>query len=102
MENFIFCALKRVSESIYFQRNKFITYKVKNEKEVAKYLMMLILLNIIQPFQGLYNSKIKKEYKRKKEALKGLEKLKLQSIKIFNTFLIYLNASTFLYLNYFR
>ena len=66
MENFIFCAVKRVSESIYFQRNKFITYKVKNEKEVAKYLMMLILLNIIQPFQGLYNSKIKKEeYKRK-------------------------------------
>ena len=44
--------LKRVSESIYFQSNKFTTCKVKGEKEVANSLMALNLLKIIHPFQG--------------------------------------------------
>ena len=44
--------LKRVSESIYFQSNKFTTCKVKGEKEVTNSLMALNLLKIIHPFQG--------------------------------------------------
>ena len=44
--------LERVSESIFFQSNKFIAYKVKGEKEVANSLMAFNLLKIIHPFQG--------------------------------------------------
>ena len=43
---------KRVSESIYFQSNKFTTCKVKDEKEVASSLMTFNLPKIIHPFQG--------------------------------------------------
>ena len=44
--------LKRVSESIFFQSNKFTACKVKDEKEVTNYLMVFNLLSIIHPFQG--------------------------------------------------
>ena len=44
--------LKRVSESIFFQSNKFTTYKIKDEKEVANSLMAFNLLKIIHTFQG--------------------------------------------------
>ena len=44
--------LKRVSESIYFQSNKFTTCKVKDEKEVENSLMAFNLPKIIDPFQG--------------------------------------------------
>ena len=44
--------LKRVSESIFFQSNKFTACKVKEEKEVANSLMALNLLKIIRLFQG--------------------------------------------------
>ena len=44
--------LKRVSEIIYFQSNKFTTCKVKDKKEVANSLMAFNLPNIIHPFQG--------------------------------------------------
>ena len=44
--------LKRVSESIFFQSNKFTACKVKDEKEVANSLMAFNLLKIIHPFQG--------------------------------------------------
>ena len=44
--------LKRVSESIFFQNNKFTACKVKDGKEVASSLMILNLLRIIHPFQG--------------------------------------------------
>ena len=44
--------LKRVSETIFFQSNTFTTYKVKDEKEVAAFLMAFNLLKIIHPFQG--------------------------------------------------
>lgn len=58
--------LKSVSESIYFERNKFIACKIEVGKKVAKSLMMFILLNITQPFQGLYRvQKIKNGYKRR-------------------------------------
>ena len=43
--------LKRVSESIFFQSNKFTTCKVKDEKEVTNSLMACNLLNIVYPFQ---------------------------------------------------
>ena len=43
--------LKRVSENIFFQSNKFKAYKVKDEKEVANSLMAFNLLKIIHPFQ---------------------------------------------------
>ena len=42
--------LKRVSESIFFQINKFTEYKFT--KEVAKFLMAFNLLKIIHSFQG--------------------------------------------------
>ena len=45
-------SLKRVSESIYFQSNKFATCKVEDEKEVANSLMAFNLPKIIHPFQG--------------------------------------------------
>ena len=44
--------LERVNESIFFQSNKFIACKVKDEKEVTNSLMVDNLLNIIHPFQG--------------------------------------------------
>ena len=44
--------LKRVTESIFFQRNKFTAYKVKYKKEVTNNLMVLNLLKIIHSFQG--------------------------------------------------
>ena len=43
--------LKKVTESIFFQRNKFIACNVKDEKEVANSLMAFNLLKIIHPFQ---------------------------------------------------
>ena len=50
---FAYCNdFRRVSESIFFQSNKFIAYKVKDEKEVANSLMAFNLLKIIHPFQG--------------------------------------------------
>ena len=45
--------LKRVSESIFFQSNKFTTGKVKGEKMVANYLMVFNLLKSTHLFQGL-------------------------------------------------
>ena len=53
--------LKIVSESIYFQSNIFIGCKVKDGKEVAQSLMVLNLLKIIHPFQGIY--RVQKEKK---------------------------------------
>ena len=47
--------LKRVSESIFFQSNKFTGYKVKNEKEVANSLMVFNLLKITHLAQGKKN-----------------------------------------------
>ena len=47
--------LKRVSESIFFQSNKFTGYKVKNEKEVANSLMVFNLLKITYLAQGKKN-----------------------------------------------
>ena len=44
--------LKRVSESIFFQINKFTACKVKDQKEVENSLMAFNLLKIIYPFQG--------------------------------------------------
>ena len=44
--------LKKVSGSIFFQRNKFITCKIKNGKKVANSLMVFNLQKIIHPFQG--------------------------------------------------
>ena len=44
--------LKRVSENIFFQSNKFTAYKVKDEKEVANSLMAFNLPKINHPFQG--------------------------------------------------
>ena len=44
--------LKRVSESIFFQSNKYTVYKDKNEKEVTNSLMAFNLLKIIPSFQG--------------------------------------------------
>ena len=44
--------LKRVSESIFLQSNKFIAHKVKDEKEVANSLMALNLLKMIYPIRG--------------------------------------------------
>ena len=35
--------LKRVSESIFFQSNKFTAYKVKDEKEVTNILIVLLI-----------------------------------------------------------
>ena len=42
--------LKRVSESIYFQIDIFITCKVKDEKEMVNSLMAFNLSKIIHPF----------------------------------------------------
>ena len=44
--------LKRVSQSIFFQSNKFTGRKVNDEEEVANYLIVFNLLKIIHPFQG--------------------------------------------------
>ena len=44
-----------MSESIFFQSNKFTACKVKDEKEVANSLMAFNLLKIIRPFQGKKN-----------------------------------------------
>ena len=44
--------LKRVSQSIFFQSNKFTGRKVNDEEEVANYLIVFNLLKIINPFQG--------------------------------------------------
>ena len=44
--------LERVSESIFFQNNKFTACKIKDGKEVANSLMVFNLLKIIHPFQG--------------------------------------------------
>ena len=44
--------LKRVSESIFFQRNKFTVCKAKHEKELANSVMAFNILKIIHPFQG--------------------------------------------------
>ena len=44
--------LKRVSQSIFFQSNKFTGRKVNDEEEVANYLIVFNLLKIICPFQG--------------------------------------------------
>ena len=44
--------LKRVSESIFFESNKFTACKVKDKKEVANYLMAFSLMKTIHPFQG--------------------------------------------------
>ena len=44
--------LKRVSESIFFQSNKFAADKGKDVKEVANSLMTFNLLKVIHPFQG--------------------------------------------------
>ena len=68
--------LKRVSESIFFQGNKFTAFKVKDEKEVANYLMEFNLLKIIHPFQG------------------KAVKLKLQPTTILNWLLIGLNTNS--------
>ena len=42
--------LKRVSQSIFFQSNKFTGRKVNDEEEVANYLIVFNLLKIIHPF----------------------------------------------------
>ena len=42
--------LKRVSESISFQSNKFTECKIKVEKEAVNYLMAFNLLKNIHPF----------------------------------------------------
>ena len=47
--------LKRLSESIFFQSNKFTGCKVKNEKEVANSLMVFSLLKITHLVQGKKN-----------------------------------------------
>ena len=44
--------LKRVSQSIFFQSNKFTGRKVNDGEEVANYLIVFNLLKIINPFQG--------------------------------------------------
>ena len=44
--------LKRVSESILFQSNKFTVREIEDGKEVANSLKVLNLLSIIHPFQG--------------------------------------------------
>ena len=44
--------LKRVSESVFFQSNKFTVYEVKDENELTSYLMVFNLLKIIHSFQG--------------------------------------------------
>ena len=44
--------LKRVSDSIFFQSNKFTACKIKDGIKVANSLMVFNLLNIIHPFQG--------------------------------------------------
>ena len=43
---------KGVSESIFFQSNKFTACKIKDGKKVANYLMVFNLLKIIHPCQG--------------------------------------------------
>ena len=45
--------LKRVSDSIFFQSNKFTACKVKDEKDVANCFMLFNLLKIINPFDNL-------------------------------------------------
>ena len=42
----------RLSESIFFQSNKLLACKIKDENEVANSLMAFNLLKIIHPFQG--------------------------------------------------
>ena len=44
--------LKGVSDSIFFQSNRFTVCKVKDEKEIINSLMVFNLLKIIHPFQG--------------------------------------------------
>ena len=44
-----------MSESIFFQSNKFTACKIKDEKEVANSLMAFNLLKIIHSFQGKKN-----------------------------------------------
>ena len=44
--------LTRVSESVFFQTNKFTACKIKDGKEAANSLMVFHLLNNIHPFQG--------------------------------------------------
>ena len=44
--------LKRVTESVFFQINKFTACKFKDKKEVANSLMAFNLLKIIHSFQG--------------------------------------------------
>ena len=48
----IVMVLKRVSESIFFQSNKFAACKVKDENEKANSLMTFNLLKVIHPLQG--------------------------------------------------
>ena len=43
---------KRVEESIFFQSDKFIAWKVKDVEEVEKPLLVLNLCKIIHPFQS--------------------------------------------------
>ena len=43
---------KRVRESIFFQSNKFTAFKIKDEKEVEKFLVVFNLHNVIHPSQG--------------------------------------------------
>ena len=43
--------LKRMSESVYFQSNKFTACKIKDEKDVANSFMTFNLPKIIHPFQ---------------------------------------------------
>ena len=72
--------MKGVSESISFQSKKFTACKVKDEKEVANFLMAFNLLKIINPFQG--------------KAFEDLVKLKLQPTTILDWLLIGLNTNS--------
>ena len=44
--------LKKVSQSIFLQSNKFTVFKVKDQNKVRNSLMVFSLLKIIHPFQG--------------------------------------------------
>ena len=44
--------LKRMSESVFFQSNKFTACKVGDETEVANYLVAFSLLKVIYPIPG--------------------------------------------------
>ena len=51
LDLFTVMILKIVSESIFFQSNKFIAFKVKDEKNVANSLIVFSLMKIFHPFQ---------------------------------------------------